>query len=219
MATEQRFVNLEWIFNRVFQFFARIFGGGEASVDTSFEGPQGLFGLLKRGADSGSLFGNVRDTLSFFVGIIVPLLILLFGVLFVYYKIKMQELKKREHHRLMARIYKRQKENTETPQNPQWERVVALFHSEQSSDWRVAIIEADTMLEDLVTQLGYTGESLGEKMKGIDPGNFPYLRDAWDAHIVRNKIAHEGINFMIDTFEKNRVFRLYEKVFSEAGYI
>jgi hypothetical protein len=100
-----------------------------------------------------------------------------------------------------------------------WERITQLFHSEQSSDWRVAIIEADAMLEELVTQLGYTGESLGEKMKTIDPGNFPHLRDAWDAHLVRNRIAHEGMDFHLDAFEKNRVFRLYEKIFTEARFI
>jgi hypothetical protein len=81
---EQRFINLEWVFNRVYNFFARIFGGG-TDVDTSFEGPRGLFGLFQRGAENSEVIGLAGQIISLIIGVIVPLLILWFTGWYIYY--------------------------------------------------------------------------------------------------------------------------------------
>lgn len=107
----------------------------------------------------------------------------------------------------------------ESVANPRWPRVVQLFQSPNSQDWRIAVIEADSMLEDLLIRLGYQGESLAGRMRSIEPSDFPTLQLAWEAHLVRNKIAHEGLNYQLSREEANRVYRLYEAVFHDAKYI
>lgn len=103
--------------------------------------------------------------------------------------------------------------------NEKWERVLKLANSDSSSDWRLAIIEADVMLEELLRASGYVGESVGDMLKGVDKSDFTTLDDAWEAHKVRNDITHTGTDFQLNERETKRVIALFEKVFKEFEII
>ena len=75
------------------------------------------------------------------------------------------------------------------------------------------------MLEILLDQLGFKGESLGDKLKSANQENFPYLTIAWEVHTVRNRIAHEGLSFEISHHEAKRLIALYEQIFHSFGFI
>jgi hypothetical protein len=198
MGREVHFLNLEYFFSRFTEFFIEFFNPGTGS---------------------GGSIGNFLSFIGFFVRVIVPFLIIICVALLIYYFLKVENFHAKETEGLLDRIYRRREAEMDTQKNSRWDHVVGLFQSPNSSDWRVGVIEADAMLEGLVTQLGYEGDNLGEKLKTIDSGNFPTLQQAWDAHLVRNKIAHEGVSFQLSELDKNRVFKLYERVFSDAGII
>ena len=103
-------------------------------------------------------------------------------------------------------------------QETRWSKVEQLFASPNESDWRLGIIEADAMLEDLTLQLGYPGMNLGERLKSVNPRNFPMLQQAWHVHILRNRIAHEGMRFHLPQHEAWRAFKIYENIFRGYGY-
>ncbi|MDP3661359.1 MAG: hypothetical protein Q8R17_00665 [bacterium] len=107
----------------------------------------------------------------------------------------------------------------EGPRNPKWEKVQAHINSENAGDWRLAILEADILLDELLDALKYRGESIGEKLKKIEPSDFTTLNLAWEAHKIRNHIAHEGSEFLLSDREAKRVIKLYEEVFKEFQYI
>lgn len=100
-----------------------------------------------------------------------------------------------------------------------WRKVVEHADSDNPNDWKQAIIEADVMLEQLVTKLGYQGESLGEQLKRTARGDFKTRDQAWEAHLVRNRIAHDGSAFDINQFEAKRIIGLYRQVFDEFYHI
>jgi hypothetical protein len=100
-----------------------------------------------------------------------------------------------------------------------WEKVTVLIRSGNESDWRLAIIEADTMLDQFLSQLGYPGSSIGEKLKLCTRANFPTLDDAWTAHKVRNQIAHSGSDFHISQRQALHIYYLYERIFREGRFI
>ncbi|TSC57133.1 MAG: Uncharacterized protein Greene041679_427 [Parcubacteria group bacterium Greene0416_79] len=100
-----------------------------------------------------------------------------------------------------------------------FERVRLHVHSDRESDWRLAVLEADVLLDEMVTGMGYHGDSLGEKLKGIEQSDFTTLEKAWEAHVVRNRIAHEGAAFALTEREAKRVIGLYEEVFREFQFI
>ncbi len=114
------------------------------------------------------------------------------------------------------------KKVTKVPENPfqkRWEQIARLFASSQPSDQRLAIIEADAMLDDFIISLGYPGNHLGERLKNMSPRDFPALQHAWEGHKVRNRIAHEGLNFHLSQRELDAVRKHYEAVFHDAGII
>jgi len=98
-----------------------------------------------------------------------------------------------------------------------WEKIIKLISSSHPSDWKVAIIEADTILYEMIDAMGYAGDTLGEKLKGIEKSDFTTLDEAWEAHKFRNKIAHSGE--LVTQRKAKLVIGLYEKVFREFGYL
>ena len=103
--------------------------------------------------------------------------------------------------------------------NKRWEHVVSLMDSENASDWRQAIIEADILLFDMLTSQGYAGESIGEKLKQIDRADFATLDYAWEAHKVRNEIAHTGAGYTLTPEQARRTIGRFEQVFREFHLI
>ena len=110
-------------------------------------------------------------------------------------------------------------ENIIEEKNDKWEQIIKYANSENPSDWRQAIIEADVMLEELVRTLGYEGASLGEMLKSVEKDEFLTVEDAWQAHKVRNAVAHSGGDFQLNERETKRVIALFEKVFKEFEVI
>ncbi len=104
-------------------------------------------------------------------------------------------------------------------EDSRWTYIRNLIESTQQSDWRQAIIEADIMLEELLTKLGYFGSSIGDKLKNANPAQFHTLNDAWEAHKVRNEIAHRGSEFELSDHVAFRTINHYENVFKEFHVI
>lgn len=102
--------------------------------------------------------------------------------------------------------------------NVRWEKINAYLASDNPSDWRSAILEADILLDELVAKMGYPGENLGERLKAVEPSDFLTLNDAWEAHKVRNMIAHDGA-YVLTKRETVRVIELFRRVFAEFHLI
>jgi len=141
---------------------------------------------------------------------------IIFVVVIINYIIRVTKIRKEEKMELYKPITA-----TAAPQkrNEQWEKVLAHLESTNPSDWRVSIMEADSMLDELVKKMRYKGENMGERMKNADRGKFKTLQSAWEAHLIRNKVAHEGSQFDLPHDEARRVIRLYEVVFNEFDFI
>jgi len=106
-----------------------------------------------------------------------------------------------------------------TDENKKWLRVQELVNSKNPTDWRLAIIEADVMLEDLLRASGYDGDGVADLLKAVDPSDMLTLDAAWEGHKVRNRIAHSGEKFDLNEREANRVIGLFESVFREFDII
>ncbi len=100
-----------------------------------------------------------------------------------------------------------------------WKKIVELSETEIESNWRLAIIEADIILDGLLDQLRLPGDTMGEKLKAVEKSDFNTLDYAWEAHKARNMIAHEGAGFELNQRETRRIISLYEAVFREFEII
>ncbi len=100
-----------------------------------------------------------------------------------------------------------------------WENITLRMKSHNEADWRLALIECDILLDEMLKKMGYSGNSLADKLKLVEKSDFHTLDDAWEAHKVRNRIAHSGSGFHLSYSEAERVFTLYKNVFEEFYFI
>jgi hypothetical protein len=103
--------------------------------------------------------------------------------------------------------------------NARWTEALQHVASEHPNDWKLAIIEADIMLGDALKERGYAGQSIGEQLKSISPMQMQSLQDAWDAHRIRNRIAHEGSDFILTHSLAQEAMVKYERAFRELGLV
>lgn len=115
-------------------------------------------------------------------------------------------------------IVNEQKE-VEIIKNKRWIKVEELMESHNVNDWKQAIIEADIILDEMLDRMRYDGETVADKLKNVEESDFTNLNKAWEAHKIRNKIAHGGTSFELDKREAKRVIDLYRRVFQEFYYI
>jgi hypothetical protein len=101
--------------------------------------------------------------------------------------------------------------------NNRLDEVLQHIASEEPADWKLAIIEADILLDGLLKERGYAGNSLGERLRSITPAQLSSIDDAWEAHKVRNQIAHEGADFILTKRLADQTISRYQRVFNEFG--
>lgn len=98
-----------------------------------------------------------------------------------------------------------------------FESIMEHASSDNPNDWRLAIIEADIVLEELLDQRGFPGTTIGERLKSASPQTFKALDDAWKAHKVRNEIAHRGGDFILTKRLVNETIAHYQRAFTELS--
>lgn len=83
--------------------------------------------------------------------------------------------------------------------------------SDTPSDWKIAVIEADKTLDRALLRKGFTGQSLGDKLKDMVPADLPEVyEEAWEAHKIRNRIVHEP-DFELSQSEARKIIGIYER--------
>lgn len=91
-----------------------------------------------------------------------------------------------------------------------WQAVLDKLDKNNESDYKLAIIEADKIFDDLLKRLGYIGDDMGERLKQISSVQLANIDDVWQAHKARNRIAHEP-GFKIKRSEAEQVVKIYQR--------
>ena len=164
-------------------------------------------------------FEGMKSFVGILIGISIPLSIfLLIGIVIAIEGLKSIRNKEDE-------IYNKKTEadhvnaRTDVEMTTRWRKIMEHADSGNPNDWKQAIIEADVMLDGLLIKLGYQGDSLGERLQRVQKGDFKSLDQAWEAHKVRNRIAHDGSDFILNQIEARQVIGLYRQVFEEFYHI
>ncbi|OGI28750.1 MAG: hypothetical protein A2288_03690 [Candidatus Moranbacteria bacterium RIFOXYA12_FULL_44_15] len=95
-----------------------------------------------------------------------------------------------------------------------WEKIRAKVESGNESDWKVAVIEADNIIDDLIKRMGYAGENMAERLDAINPGQIENIEELWRAHQTRNRIIHED-DFKLDKASALDILGDYEEFLKE----
>ncbi len=99
-----------------------------------------------------------------------------------------------------------------------WSEIVKQAKSERESDRKIAVIEADDIIDDVLAQLGYSGDSLVEKLERINEEIIPNLEEIKEAHKKRKEISYDP-NKSLSIQEAEKLVSVYEKTFKDLQVI
>src|SRR3989344_6599403 len=95
-----------------------------------------------------------------------------------------------------------------------WEKITEEIKSGSERDFRLAIIELDGLVDQILIAHGHPGEDMGERLKSIHPNELSNLNALWEAHKIRNLLAHEP-DFHISANEAKKVTETYHQILED----
>jgi hypothetical protein len=96
----------------------------------------------------------------------------------------------------------------------QWESIQARMKSQDEANYKLAVIEADKLLDTVLKHLEIAGETMGERLKAIPSGMIPSIDNVWQVHKLRNHLVHTTDFVLTDTKAKQAI-QIYEQAFKE----
>lgn len=92
----------------------------------------------------------------------------------------------------------------------EWAKVEEHFFRGDENDLKIAVIEADKLLEEALRGAGVRGATIGDKLKNLKPTQISNLDELWQAHRLRNQIVHEP-TFKLKRDLAERALNIYEE--------
>lgn len=80
-----------------------------------------------------------------------------------------------------------------------------------------AVVAADKLLDYVLKQKGYAGETMGERLKNAQDDMPPQLyHKAWQAHKLRNQLVHE-VDSEVMSYQAKEAIQDYEAILRDLG--
>ncbi|KPJ85493.1 hypothetical protein AMJ57_02830 [Parcubacteria bacterium SG8_24] len=98
-----------------------------------------------------------------------------------------------------------------------WVEIEDLMRQPGEMPPRMAVLEADKLLDYALKSLAMPGETLGERLK-FAQYRYPQLKEVWWAHKIRNRLAHES-TFRLERRLARRALRTFRKALETLGAI
>ena len=107
------------------------------------------------------------------------------------------------------------------PQKPsklkrKWNALKKQLDSESDSAYKLAMIEADKILDDILNQAGYQGETTNERLVQMDESKLSNIEKVRRAHRLRNEIVHD-LEVKVSKTEVKEAIENIEKALQELS--
>ena len=99
-----------------------------------------------------------------------------------------------------------------------WSAIIQRMNTMREAEYKMAIIEADKLFDELLKNMGYKGKDMGERLQQITPEHLSNISAIWKSHKVRNFISHDT-QYHLTFSEAQWVIKNYEDAFIEMGVL
>jgi hypothetical protein len=97
-----------------------------------------------------------------------------------------------------------------------WAEIMEHMRSERETEWKLAVIEADNLIDDVLAKAGFPGDTMGERLTSMRHEQLLALSGVWKAHLLRNKIVHET-DYSPRYQEIHEALKYYQAALEELG--
>lgn len=159
---------------------------------------------------------EISDFIIFFLKIFIAILSLIFLFGAIYFLLKTEWAKRRFLLDLIEffgfKPYGMPKVSKE------WGKVVEKLEQGVESEAKLAIIEADDLLNEILGKMGYIGDTLGEKLNHVKKTILPNLNEVLEAHKIKSDIVHDP-SYSLSFKQAKKVLEIYERALSDLEAI
>lgn len=96
----------------------------------------------------------------------------------------------------------------------EWVKIKNRLDKGMESEYKLCVIEADAMLDEILKGMGAAGASLGERLEKMTPASLPSLDQVKLAHSTRNNIVHDP-NYKLELDDAKKTIEIFEKALTD----
>ncbi|MFA6099535.1 MAG: hypothetical protein WC750_01490 [Patescibacteria group bacterium] len=98
-----------------------------------------------------------------------------------------------------------------------WQEIRKVSEQSGQMGMKMALMEADKLLDSALKSIMMPGDTLGERLKSACY-KYPKLKEVWWAHKLRNQLVHEH-DFRLSDRETRRALDEFEKAFKTLNVL
>ncbi len=99
-----------------------------------------------------------------------------------------------------------------------WQGIMAKANPQSIESLKVAVIEADKMVDDVLKRLGLGGQHMADRLAQMDQDEFSTLKRLWNAHRFRNNLVHTP-DFEVNADRIQKILGDYGAFLKEVGVL
>lgn len=85
-----------------------------------------------------------------------------------------------------------------------WDEIERMAAAGGEMNLKVAVMEADKLLDHALKAMAIPGATLGERLK-FAAYKHPKIRNVWNAHRLRNQLAHEASAYIDPSYARKAI--------------
>lgn len=95
-----------------------------------------------------------------------------------------------------------------------WMKILQRLESELETEYKLSVIEADLLLNDVMKRLGYEGKTLSEKLERVKPGVFVDLQSLKSADQIYQNLIYDT-SYQLTQAQAKKMIAVIEKALSD----
>ncbi len=100
----------------------------------------------------------------------------------------------------------------------EWKKIMKRFDSGIEAEYKLAIIETDSMLGEILQRMGYYESTIEKNLNKITAIEIPNIEDLKEARRVRNGVIHDP-DYRLSKEKSKEVMDVYQESFRSLGIL
>ncbi len=98
----------------------------------------------------------------------------------------------------------------------EWKKINKKLESELESEYKLAVIEADVLLDEVLSRMGHTEETIEEKLKATTSAELYNIEEVKKARKTRNGIVYDP-DYSLTLDKAKETLKVYEEAFKNLN--
>jgi len=99
-----------------------------------------------------------------------------------------------------------------------WKQIQNRLLSKEANQWKLAVLEADHILNEILKMSGYLEDKLEDKLELVTPAQLSNVEEIKRVHAIRDQISKDP-TFEFSQEEAKQIVGVYEQSFKELNLI